>query len=72
MLTRTKYGDPRVIEAVAAFMMMTGTLAWVAMSATAIACGDRSKPARNLTFSRSTSSSASCLDFSGPALVVSR
>ena len=63
--TRAMYGDLVVITDVAAFKMIIGFLACVAMSATASASGVRPKPARKSTLSRTTSSCARRLATSG-------
>ena len=63
--TRAMYGDLAVMIDVAAFMMIVGTLACVATGATASALGVSTKPPRNCTLSRVTSSCARRLATSG-------
>ncbi len=70
--TRVMYGDFVVIDDVAAFEMIIGTLASVTTGATAIALGVRPKPARNCTLSRVISSCARRFATSGAGPLVSR
>ncbi len=64
-LVRTTKGEASVIDDVPAAMTTSGTLACVAIGATASAIGVRPKPARKATLSLTTSSCASRLATSG-------